>query len=64
MTREYFQEFDTGVYRLDCNLLKSVEIPPPVVEETEDIVSDPSAVGDCNMSDDTNDTSSDKLAGV
>lgn len=64
MIQQCCQEFDTGVYRLDCNLLKCVEIPPPVVEETEDIVSDPSAVGDCNMADDSNETPSDKLAGV
>ena len=48
-----YQEFDTGVYRLDCNLLKSVVVPepPPVTEDTGDTAPGSSEVGDAKMSD-------------
>ena len=60
------QEFDTSVYKLNCNLLKTVEVPEPVPEEemTNDVPAGSDQVGDGKLSDQTGEVQNEKLAGV
>ena len=59
-------EFDTSVYKLDCNLLKTVEVPEPVpeVEMTNEAAAGSSQVEDTKLSDQSEEVQNDKLAGV
>ena len=60
------QEFDTSVYTLNCNLLKTVEVPEPVpeVEMTNEVPAGSESVGDSKLSDQTGEVQNEKLAGV
>lgn len=60
------QEFDTSVYKLDCNLLKTVEVPEPVpeVEMTNEAAAGSSQVEDTKLSDQSEEVQNDKLAGI
>ena len=60
------QEFDTRVYKLNCNLLKTVKVPEPVpeVEMTNEVPAGSAQIGDSKLSDQTGEVQNEKLAGV
>ncbi|KAL5251259.1 hypothetical protein ACHWQZ_G016826 [Mnemiopsis leidyi] len=66
MFQQCCQEFDTSVYKLDCNVLKTVEVPEPVpeVEMTNEAAAGSSQVEDTKLSDQSEEVQNDKLAGV